>query len=419
MPALPPPIRLLAAPILAALCWLPACATENQSGETNRHSADLTVRIATFNVALNRATAGALGTELAAGSAQARAVAEIIQRVRPDVLLLNEFDYDAKNQALSLFLERYLGIAQNGARPIDYPFRFTAPVNTGEPSGVDLDGDGKTDGPGDAKGYGAFPGQYGMALLSRHRIDLDRVRTFRKLLWRDLARAALPDDLTTPKVSGDWYDEQALAVLPLSSKSHWDVPVDVRGTPVHILASHPTPPVFDGEEDRNGCRNHDEIRFWADYLEPELAVLLQDDSGRSGGLTYGQPFAILGDLNADPEDGAAQRAAIRRLLDHPFVNSEVVPQSDGARVASLRQRGLNLAHKGDHRADTGDFDDRRVGNLRLDYVLPSHNLRVVGSGVFWPTPDDALYRLVGDGTEVSSSDHRLVYVDVIVPRNAR
>ena len=54
----------------------------------------------------------------------------------------------------------------------------------------------------------------------------------------------------------------------LSSKSHWDVPIRIGRETVHFLVSHPTPPVFDGPEDRNGTRNHDEIRFWADYVGP-------------------------------------------------------------------------------------------------------------------------------------------------------
>ena len=59
---------------------------------------------------------------------------------------------------------------------------------------------------------------------------------------------------------------QEQAVLRLSCKIHWDVPVQIGSETVHFLVSHPTPPAFDGPEDRNGRRNHDEIRFWADYI---------------------------------------------------------------------------------------------------------------------------------------------------------
>ena len=55
------------------------------------------IRFATFNTSLNRDSAGKLITDLSTpDNEQAQAVAEIIQRTNPDVLLLNEFDYDRK-----------------------------------------------------------------------------------------------------------------------------------------------------------------------------------------------------------------------------------------------------------------------------------------------------------------------------------
>jgi hypothetical protein len=104
-----------------------------------------TARFATFNASLNREHAGELVRDLSTrDNPQARAVAEIIQRVRPDVLLVNEFDHDAQGEAARLFQENYLGISQNGARPIVYLHPFSAEVNTGVPCGHDRDNDGQT-----------------------------------------------------------------------------------------------------------------------------------------------------------------------------------------------------------------------------------------------------------------------------------
>ncbi|MBT8198000.1 MAG: ExeM/NucH family extracellular endonuclease, partial [Acidimicrobiia bacterium] len=90
------------------------------------------VRFATFNASMNRFNAGDLIAELAVpGSPQPSVIAEIIQRARPDVLLVNEFDYDAGGAAARLFQDNYLSVSQGGADPIDYPFRFVAPSNTG------------------------------------------------------------------------------------------------------------------------------------------------------------------------------------------------------------------------------------------------------------------------------------------------
>ena len=72
-------------------------------------------------------------------------------------------------------------------------------------------------------------------------------------------------------------------MLRLSSKTHVDVPVATSAGTLHILASHPTPPVFDGPEDRNGRRNHDEIRLFADYVDPDRSAYLVDDRGGRAG----------------------------------------------------------------------------------------------------------------------------------------
>ncbi len=61
------------------------------------------VLFATFNASLNRFNAVDLISDLSTpGNAQAQAVAEIIQRTRPDVLLLNEFDFDQDGEATRL-----------------------------------------------------------------------------------------------------------------------------------------------------------------------------------------------------------------------------------------------------------------------------------------------------------------------------
>ena len=338
-------------------------------------------------------------------------MAEIIQRVRPDVLLLQEFDHDAAGLSLAAFQSNYLNVSQGGQPPIQFKYSFFTESNTGAPSGFDLDNDGRVGGGEDALGFGEFPGQYAMALLSRFPIDARRARTFRKFLWRDMPRALLPDNAGTAQPA-DWYSPQELAVLPLSSKNHWDVPVRVdRGVTLHVLASHPTPPSFDGDEDRNGRRNHDEIRFWSDYLSSRSGAYIRDDRGQRGGFTGGA-FVIMGDLNSDPKDGASLPGAIGKLLSHPRVDSTFVPGSKGAVEAHTAQGGANARHQGDPAADTADFSDRIAGNLRVDYLLPSKGLTVCGGGVFWPSQADPQAPLVWSNGAAPSSDHRLVWIDV-------
>ncbi|WP_350280841.1 endonuclease/exonuclease/phosphatase family protein [Kribbella sp. HUAS MG21] len=371
------------------------------------------VRFATYNASLNRGAAGQLVSDLSTpGNAQAGAVAEVVQRERPDVLLINEFDYVPGQKAADLFRSNYLEVGRNGAAPIHYPYVYVAPSNTGVPSGFDLNNDGRVGGGDDAFGFGVFEGQYGMVVYSRFPIDTEHVRTFQLFKWKDMPGAMLPDNPATP-APADWYSPAELDVFRLSSKSHWDVPIQIGRRTVHFLVSHPTPPTFDGAEDRNGTRNHDEIRFWADYIQPSRSSYIYDDKGRYGGLRPGSPFVIAGDQNSDPVDGDSVPGAIQQLLDNPRI-IDPRPSSAGASEAAVLQGGANTSHKGDPKYDTADFADTAPGNLRVDYVLPSRQLKPVGTGVFWPVQADPLSRLTGV-FPFPTSDHRSVWLDVRVP----
>ncbi len=400
--------------------------------------ADKPVRFATFNASLNRNAAGQALADLSTpNNVQASNVAEIIQRVRPDVLLINEFDYYAptaehpEGPLVEAFRDNYLALPHHGAAPIDYPHSFVAESNTGISSGFDLNNFGgtvttpQTPGYGDDSfGFGQFPGQFGMVVYSRFPISVKDIRTFQKFLWKDMPGARLPDDLATP-APADWYSPAELAVVRLSSKSHWDVPIKIRGEIVHFLVSHPTPPVFDGPEDRNGTRNFDEIRLWADYITPgATSDYIHDDTGTSGGLAAGERFVIAGDQNSDPLDGDSIPGSIQQLLNDPLVNTSVAPESVGGTYWGAVQGARNVNHRTDPKYDTADFCDTPAfppcsgpGNLRADYVLPDVSLDIIGAGIFWPAPaNDPLVYLTGAGFPVPSSDHRAVWVDVIVSK---
>jgi hypothetical protein len=369
-----------------------------------------TVRVALFNV--RELDAGKLADVDAAGAGrdpQLRAAAEIVQRVRPDVLVVQEIDFPGEADpaaAARAFARAYLA---TGGAPIDYPHAFAAPVNTGLLSGHDLDGDGVvataadrgTRAHGDdSLGWGTYPGQYGMAVLSRLPLDVAAARTFRTFPWRDLPGHHLPPD---------FYSEEELAALPLSSKSHWDLPVELpesrRGGRLHLWISHPTPPVFDGPEDRNGRRNFDENRFWVLYLEGSDALV--DDAGRRGGYAADEPFLIAGDLNADPQDRAGtvydgvQSAG--QLLAHPrLTDAGALLTSPGA--ARIERVG------GAHPERSTVVFDR---GMRIDHLIPGGGAEPVAGGVWWPAaeadPDAA-------ALAAAASDHHLVWLDLRIDR---
>ncbi len=366
------------------------------------------ITFATYNVSMEaenyipRGTPGnsekVLIKQLASGAnQQIKNIAQIIKTVRPDVILLNEFDY-IKNPAegVGQFIKGYLKEDSNGAKGIDYPYYYYSTVNTGQPTPYDLDRNGKTEQFGsDAWGFGNYPGQYGMVLLSRFPIDTRAIRTFQHFKWKDMPNALK----TTTEDGADWYAPEAWAQFPLSSKSHWDIPVKVGSKTIHVLASHPTPPSFDGKEDRNGKRNHDEIRFWNDYITEGKSSYIYDDKGQKGGLAPNASFVLLGDQNASPDEGNAIADGIRQLIANPAVNGSTAPASKG----------------GAEHSPTNAFAKNHTAfwRMRADYVLPSRKgFQIIDSGVFWPAKGEPMAELVEK--RESSSDHRLVWVRVKV-----
>jgi hypothetical protein len=226
------------------------------------------------------------------------------------------------------------------------------------------------------------------------------MRSFQKFLWSDMPGATIPLD----SAAKPFYDEVVWKKLRLSSKNHVDLPVILpKNIALHLLLSHPTPPVFDGPEDRNGCRNHDEIRLWKDYING--ADYLVDDNGKAGGLAPDAHFVILGDLNADPVDGDNYNNAIHQVLNLERLHQSValgdlVPASKGGKVYNQKKN-----RRGDPSEDTSFF------GLRVDYVLPDKDWNVTQTGVYWPVDTTGNIPVKkGD-----PSDHLLVWLDMQMP----
>ncbi|MCG3187175.1 MAG: hypothetical protein IOMNBAOH_01772 [Rhodocyclaceae bacterium] len=421
------------------------------------------VRFATFNASLNRDASGQLLSDLAnpAGAdftttvgkriQQIHNVAEIIQRVNADVLLINEFDFDlngsptagsnamakgysseAARRFQSNFLSQAHSLGGTATKPVSYGYRYTPNTNTGLASGFDLNNNGVISGGDDAFGFGNYAGQYGFTIYSKY--EIVGVRSFQNFKWNDMPGNLLTNDpVAGANNLANFYNQDEINALRLSSKNHVDVTVRINGQELHFLTAHPTPPTFDGAEDRNGKRNHDEIRFWADYIAGGAqASYIYDDQGGNGGLAAGAKFVIAGDYNADPYDGDSFKGvvngvpynAIGQLLNHPLVNTQLTPAAAGGlEAATLPSNNgtANQSHLGDPTFDTADFSDAAPGNLRVDYVLPSANLTIDSAGVFWPTSQDVEWPLVGTFrspynlyANYSTSDHKAVWVDVAV-----
>jgi len=332
------------------------------------------MRVAIYNADLTRLGPGLLLRDIVGGKdPQVSAVVQVLSRLDADVLVLTNVDFDHDLVALSALAD----VLERAGAP--YPHRFARRPNTGWATGLDLDGDGLLGGPRDAQGFGFFAGMGGIALLSRLPVDDAGVRDFSGFLWRDLPDALLPTGMT-PKTR---------AVQRLATTAHWEVPLlRPDGSRLSLLIWHATPPVFDGPEDRNGRRNHDEAAFWLHLL-----------AGRLPFAPPAPPFLLLGDANLDAADGDGRHAAITALLTHSALQ-DPAPRGRNPR----RDRG----HSGDPALDTALFDG--IGGLRLDYILPSADLDVQGAGVLWPPDSDPFA-----ATLHRASRHRPVWVDLAPP----
>ncbi len=271
----------------------------------------------------------------------------------PDVLLLTDFDYDYDLVALGTLRDLL------GAGGLDYPYIFAERPNTGMPTGLDLDGNGRLGGPRDAQGYGAFSGQGGMAVLSRLPLALELDLTDQ--LWRNV-----PDSLMTEEDPG--FDIQRL-----STSAHWALRAEAPDGPVILMTLAATPPVFDGPEDRNGRRNHDEVMLWAHWLDGRLLAAPAPEV----------PVILLGDLNADPDRGDGRREGVQAILAHPRLQ-DPLPGSP-----------------------TVTWDS--TGPMRVSYVLPDAMLSVVAAGLMDAVPTAGPHALVwadlavGSGPELARS----------------
>ena len=294
----------------------------------------------------------------------------VLQALDADVLVLTGIDYDFGGEALAALNQRL----DNA-----YPYQMALRPNSGVATGLDLDGNGQLGEPRDAQGYGRFAGQAAMAVLSRVPILTAQARDFSGFLWRDLPGANLPPDMSP----------DARAIQRLSTSGHWEVPLDLgNGATLRLLVWYATPPVFDGPEDRNGRRNHDEAAFWLRLMDGDLPFPPPES-----------PFILLGQSNLDPLDGQGRRAAMQALLSHKALQD---PEPRGTSGRS------DPGQTGDPALDTALYDG--IGGLRVEVILPSASLNVSAAGILSPPDGDQMA-----ATLITASRHWPIWVEITQP----
>ncbi len=330
------------------------------------------MRIATYNPELTDQGPGLVLQALRRGDdPKMVAVAGVIVALDADILLLTGIDYDATG----LTLRALADTLANAGSP--YPHQLALRPNTGLATGLDLDGNGRLGEPRDAMGYGRYAGAAAMAILSRYPIDTAGIRDFSTFLWADLPNALMQD-------SAD-----IRAIQRLSTTGMYEMPIAMpNGKSLRLLVYYATPPVFDGPEDRNGRRNHDETAFWLRLIAGDVPFPPPKP-----------PFVLLGQPNLDPADGEGRQGAIRALLNTAALQ-DPAPRGTHGRIEP--------GHKGDAALDTALYP--AIGGLRVEQVLPSADLTITNAGVLWPADTDPLAEVLA-----TASRHRPVWVDVMRP----
>lgn len=303
------------------------------------------IRLALWHAQISREGPGLLWRDLQKNDPSLAVLASAISAADADIVVLTRFDFDAEGAALKEF-----------ARLVDSGHQYDLPLssNSGVPTGLDIDGDGRVGEPEDGQAFGRFPGQEALAVLSRYPIAGNAVRSFNALLWRDV-----PGSHITQSDTG--YDVQRL-----SSGGHWIVPVDItedgKAWRLSLLIGHAGAPVFDGPEDRNGRRNLDELRLWGQIIDG------------LHGPAPDRAMVFMADTNLDPDRGDGFRDAMAAFLARGDLSDPLPGQI------------------------TAEWE--QPGPMRVSYLLPSKDLHIRAARV-WPV--------------VPNQSHRLITVDITLP----
>lgn len=375
-----------------------ADASDEPSAPVLAEAGNGALRVATFDANLSRSVEGELFEELSApGTDDAAEVAKAIQQVRPDVLVLTGIDVDAGDETAEAFNTNYLAVGTEGNDGMTYPYSYTAPSNAGVESGADLDRNGTIGGPRDALGYGEFPDQSSMIIYSKYPIEIDKIRDFTSLSWSKMPDNSIPEEVTDLERN----------MLPLASVSHWDVPIEVEGESIHILASSAADASVGASAKE---RNKDQVRFWEDYLDQDTEYIT-DHRGNRGPIEEDARFIIAGSLKADPNgNGPVEPTAISSLLDSEAITD---PQPARTLASSSVDQGM-LPTESDARYHTAPDPSSNSNSYRADYVLPSSDMSVLNSGILETNAENRDNYRGFFGMRSNNSANHLVWIDAAI-----
>jgi hypothetical protein len=340
---------------------------------------------------------------MSASDEQATAAAEVAARFEPDILCINELQYDisgwpAQGMPGAAPGSPYGGYnvpgADNAKRVAERVAAAGGPsyehtLLTAGNSGYYWEGNTLGFDWFILRGWGEYPGRFNTAVLSKYPIVEDQVRIITNFAWEDL-----PDNKIAQMDSE--IGVQVPPGFPLFEKSLNVVPVQVGADVVHLVLLHPVSPAFDPI---NPYRNYDELRALRLFLDGQLPGVEP--------LAVGAKFIVVGDLNADPDDGDSLPGAIQQVLEQPDLLA-VFPEGAGTK-GNNGQYNTYISGCG---LDDGSVVTNPAARfqLQLDYLLPSATIgQPLESNNFFP---DIAQNQYDFALSCRASDHRFLSIDV-------
>jgi hypothetical protein len=318
----------------------------------------------------------------------ATAAAEVIQRVKPQVLFLSGLDVDAQELTVSKFSSSFLTVTQSGQTPIQYPHLYCMKSNNKLRSSC---------------------------ILSKFPFKSDKIRTFKNFAWEDMQKSKIPKNFRFQSKYKNPIQaklDRLKSAKKLFSHNFADIPMVIGKTEIHLIHLLSAPTELESlSETVIPEQYQDESQFLQDYLSPETSQYIEDDSGKKGGIAANAHYVIGADFRMDPSDGPGTKTSINQLLDLDILNSNVLPNSVGATEDAAVEAGKNAFHIGTASNDTTYFSPETHGNLRTSFLIPNKSLTIDSSGVFWPDTSHPARRLI----DPKVTNRRLIYVDLQIP----
>ncbi len=290
---------------------------------------------------------------------QLRSAAKTLRELDPDILSINEMQYDRPGVPTTQFRTEGKNIKQFAKLSgLSLPYYSFDPANTGEnakklennyyppmgfPNWIEY---------ADLVNFGMFPGQYSSGALSKYKVR-DKV-VISKLTWKQF----------NPQIDLSQFADAKGNPLPedieLFDKNFSDITLKIQGKDVHLVLLHTVPAFgFGNKNTPNFLRNRDQLAFLKWYLtgqpeRPDLDIKPLNKETR---------FIAMGDWNIDykKEQGGE---IIKSLMTQfqPWLENP------------------NSTYIGDNFSQNTDF------SATLDYILLSHHFKILNSGILSPDP---------------------------------